>query len=533
MNIILSSVSFRNFWPNTWFTSPQVEMCEYVGNRTGTLSLVNMSIAILFAGRNNLLINVTGWSQTAFLTLHRWAARVAALQAVVHSIAYTVAYFEPGGGAATYAAKAAEPFYWWGIIATIALCLATAFAILPLRIHFYEIFLIAHIALVILALIGCWYHLVPHFGYIYGYQVWLYICFAFWAFDRVARVARVVYYNRLGRSMAVVEEVKGCDIMQITVFPRVAWVFGPGQHSFLYLPGLQGKFWESHPFSIAGWKTGDERSPPSPTASTPTSNVGKGEGEKESGVVSLATLPHRTQTQERRPSIKFLIRAHSGMTSTLHHRLLSSPSHSMEISLYTEGPYAGHQATLQPLFLADTVLCLVGGIGITNALGFVQEYASRVRGEVGDESRSGRNSGSRGVMKKAKRFILAWSAREMGLIEHVKRNFLLDVDGIEYSFFCTGDSSSSSPLSSDTPNLDTYPSNDESQKDESLTIGTATLTRGRMDIGTVIRSSLEAGLQTTVLVCGPGNMADEATKEVVGCVKEGWSVDLVEEAFAW
>jgi len=111
MNVILSSVSFRNFWPNTFFSSPQFEMCEYVGNRTGTLSLVNMSMAILFAGRNNLLITLTGWSQTTFLTLHRWFARVATLQAVVHSIVYTVSYFEPGEGAAAYAAKAAEPFY--------------------------------------------------------------------------------------------------------------------------------------------------------------------------------------------------------------------------------------------------------------------------------------------------------------------------------------------------------------------------------------------------------------------------------------
>jgi hypothetical protein len=37
---------------------------------------------------------------------------VAALQAIVHLIAYTVAYFEPGsGGAAGYAAKAAMPFF--------------------------------------------------------------------------------------------------------------------------------------------------------------------------------------------------------------------------------------------------------------------------------------------------------------------------------------------------------------------------------------------------------------------------------------
>lgn len=109
MNVILSSVSFRNFWPNTFFVSKRFEMCEYVGNRTGTLSLVNMSIAILFAGRNNILIAVTGWSQSAFLTFHRWAARVAALQAVVHSIVYTLAYLEPESGG--YVAEAAKPFY--------------------------------------------------------------------------------------------------------------------------------------------------------------------------------------------------------------------------------------------------------------------------------------------------------------------------------------------------------------------------------------------------------------------------------------
>jgi hypothetical protein len=49
----------------------------------------------------------------------------------------------------------------------------------------------------------------------------------------------------------------------------------------------------------------------------------------------------------------------------------------------------------------------------------------------------------------------------------------------------------------------------------------------------VIISSLELGHQMTVLVCGPGNMSDEATRQIVKCVKEGFKVDLVEEAYAW
>jgi hypothetical protein len=181
---------------------------------------------------------------------------------------------------------------------------------------------------------------------------------------------------------------------------------------------------------------------------------------KASGVVSFATnlnselnstarkqqaaLPRKTQIQDH-GSIQFLIRGHSEITSTLKGRLFSLPSgSSMEISVYNDGPYAGHRATLQPFIVTDTVLCLVGGIGITNALGFVQEYMS-------ENLQRGESSGkSRGSMMKAKQFALAWSAREMALIDHVKENFLVqkdDVVGIEYLFWCTGRSNSAGPNS--------------------------------------------------------------------------------------
>ncbi|KFY30741.1 hypothetical protein V493_01687 [Pseudogymnoascus sp. VKM F-4281 (FW-2241)] len=372
-------------------------------------------------------------------------------------------------------------FYWWGIIATIALCLAAGFAILPIRII----------------------------------------------------LVRVAYYNHLSGSRATIEAIPGCDIMQVTVFPRSAWDFGPGQHSFFYLAGL-GKFWESHPFSIAGWS--GQRTPTavstSSSVSSPITHSGsraKVEEAKDSSSVRLESQPNSTTSlpQTQAPGkayIRFLIRAHSGMTSTLQRRLLSSPScPSIEASVYTEGPYAGHRATLQPLFIADTVLCIVGGIGITNILGFVQEY-SRVNIHRGERSEK-----SRRIMKKAKRFILAWSAREMALIEHVKHNFLLpkdEVDGIEYSFWCTNSSDTAEP------NEDVV--HEERQKDEDVTVQTsAAIATGRMDIRTVMRSHLEKGQQTTVMVCGPGSMADEATKQVIDCVKEGLKVNLVEESYTW
>ncbi|KFY10172.1 hypothetical protein V491_07790 [Pseudogymnoascus sp. VKM F-3775] len=196
-------------------------------------------------------------------------------------VVYTLAYFEPGyGGAADYAVEAAMPFYWWGIIATIALCLAAGFAILPIRIRYYEFFLVTHIIFVIVAL--------------------LYIAFAFWAADRIARLHRVAYYNRLGGSKAIIELIQGCDIMQVTVFPRASWDFGPGQHSFLYLGGL-GKFRESHPFSISGWR--GKSVPTTVSASTSLSSpvahsdsAANAEEEKGPGAVSLGSQPNSTTT---------------------------------------------------------------------------------------------------------------------------------------------------------------------------------------------------------------------------------------------
>ncbi|KAI3336048.1 ferric reductase like transmembrane component-domain-containing protein [Ustulina deusta] len=508
LNIVFSSVSFHSFQPNTVFLSWQFEICEYVGNRTGTLSLVNTAIAILFAGRNNLLISLTGWSQTTFLTLHRWSARVATAQAVVHSVVYTVAYWEPGyAGAAAYAAQAAMPFYWWGIIATIAFSLAASLAILPLRAKAYDTFLLIHIGLSILALVGCWYHLVPHFGFDYGYQVWLYLAFAFWSADRFARLVRLAYYNDFGSSQAIVEAVPGCDIFQITVFLRTPWAFGPGQHTFLYIPWIgAGKFWENHPFSIAKWThQGSPSVAGSETAGSSDSSQKSIELNASSDQVSsqksnaLASPPSQRQ---RCASIQFLVRGHSGMTAALReHMALYSYGSSMDIPVYHEGPYAGHRTTLRPFQLADTVLCLVGGIGITHALGFIQEFVSA-------NSQSDVETGSKSkVMRKAKRLILAWSAREMALIEHVRRNFLVDCEGTEYLFWCTGDGFSA-------------------------TKGAA-ITAGKMNVTSVIRSSVETGHQTTVLACGPGSLADEARQQVINCVRDGFRVNLVEEPFCW
>ncbi|TDZ28457.1 Ferric/cupric reductase transmembrane component B [Colletotrichum spinosum] len=492
LNVVLSAVSFGSFQPNTFFMSRGFELCEYVGNRTGVLSLVNAGISILFAGRNNLLIALTGWGQTTFLTLHRWTARVATLQAVVHSVVYTVAYWQPGyAGFAAYAAKAAEPFYYWGIIATVAFSLAAVFAVLPFRASFYETFLALHIVLVVVALVGCWYHLVPHFTFAYGYQNWLYICFGYWTFERLARVARLAYYNA-GSSPAEVAAIPGSSVMQVTVRLRAATAgsFGPGQHSFLYFPS-SGKFWENHPFSVAGWTSGP---------GVESYAVGSVDGSLKDDAVVSTDDRHHLKSEHAGTSVTFLIRAHGGATAWLQRRLAASPTPTMATSVLLEGPYAGHEAARRSLLLADTVLCIAGGIGITAVLGYVQMYAAAAAAQGGEAT------------SKSKRFVLAWSAREMSVIQHVRCRFLGAAPGVECLFYCTGGEDASAP-------------------EKHVADGAVAL--GRMDVGGVVRSHLERGQLTTVLVCGPGRMVDEVTKHVGQGIDDGFKVDMVEETFSW
>ncbi|KAI9820569.1 MAG: hypothetical protein M1826_000872 [Phylliscum demangeonii] len=530
MNLLFSCVPYRATLPNTWYDSRRREIAAYVSNRLGILSLANIALAILFAGRNNPLIWITGWSQTTFLALHRWTSRVAVLQAVVHSIIYTVTYFWDGAAAA-YRTEAAKPYYWWGIIATVALALAMAHAALPLRQRWYESFLISHVGLTILALVGCWYHIYQEFFHRWGYEVWLYLAFAFWAFDRLARLVRlatwVLFYQNRDGMTASAELIAEGAFIKITFRLRESWTVGPGQHVFLY--GLSGfRVWENHPLSIAGWHDGSSSLTSGAmgrradgASATPIDRLGAGDVEK--AVIttvspgtdgeaksenssgdrdSKSDETHSTANVHPSRSISFLVRPQRGMTQILQRRLSrQTPLSSLSMTIMAEGPY-GHLA--DGAKTADHILCIAGGIGITGCLGYVQQYLSERFHQSSD--RQGRGSNSVRSMTRATELTLFWSARESTLISAVEEDFLPPLEifqqcGAEYRIHCTG-------LATDrkVPRLDMTP---------------------------VIARALAPGRKTAVIVCAPGSMADAARKILAQHVRPGVEITLAEDAFAW
>lgn len=402
--------------------------------------------------------------------------------------------------------------YWsYGIIAVAALgFLVVVFSILPLRVKFYETFLVIHIVLVVIILFGLWQHVVQRYHKAYGYEVWLYIAFAVWGFDRLIRPIRILALNwkpwiARGFPKATVELLPGDEFLKVTVFPSLTQNFTAGQHCYLYFPTTGGNPFQSHPFSIASWSHDNQILDDEPGFATDDTIVPGRAIQEEQGLELKSLAPPQLNQKSvltpQRLSISFIVRPEQGLTRSLHKRLLKNSKLTLpkSIPVFIEGPYG----TGPPLSMrnADTILAIAGGIGITSIIGYLQLYLDSLC-VVRDDTKRGRPG-------KASRFILVWSVREESLIKAINSQ-LGDTDalrrkGVELQIVHTRDDDPSSR---------------------------------RLNVDEVVRNELlgeeDRGKKVCVVMCGPGGMADTVRSAVVGCIgQKGVDVELVEESFCW
>lgn len=150
INIVLSGVHYRLFAGNLHWDSTETQLWRYLADRTGVLSIANLPLLWCFAMRNNVLLWLTGWSFETYNQFHRWVARIATAEAVVHSIGYTVEAFRGmlnlysvtrtlltapslDGGSAEYYADWLERYWWCGAIVSL-----TAFLLLILNLLLFR-----------------------------------------------------------------------------------------------------------------------------------------------------------------------------------------------------------------------------------------------------------------------------------------------------------------------------------------------------------------------------------------------------------
>ncbi|KAF2098869.1 hypothetical protein NA57DRAFT_76105 [Rhizodiscina lignyota] len=357
LNIVLTSVGYESRQPNAWYATRWREIMAFVLYRTGNFAYIMSPLIFLFASRNNVLLWLTNWSHSTFIVLHRWIARVFTLQVLLHSIIAVVLYKEEG----TYSSEVSQPYWIWGIVATLCCVILTFGSGLYVRNFAYEIFLITHIVLSVILIVGCWYHAYDLYKFLGGYEDWIYAVSAVWFFDRLMRVARVLI---AGPRRAKVTQL-GERYVRIDV-PGIRWGSEPGKHVYIYFPTLNPlRPWENHPFSVL------------PTALLQPSHLRVGSEsqsrsssdrpEEQSDVAKNDALKSRVSAlQNSRPTVglTLYVRQSTGMTKSLRagDNLLT----------FVEGPYPNNSTA--EVLRCDRLLLISGGIGITGLLPFVNNH---------------------------------------------------------------------------------------------------------------------------------------------------------------
>jgi hypothetical protein len=116
INLVFMCVGYHIFNENLyWPEQPAIQLTRYVADRSGILAFAQIPLLIAFAGRNNILIGLTGWSYSTFNVWHKWIARVCLIYTFIHSVAYTVYAFQEGG-AAYLAVYYQDTYLRWGAV---------------------------------------------------------------------------------------------------------------------------------------------------------------------------------------------------------------------------------------------------------------------------------------------------------------------------------------------------------------------------------------------------------------------------------
>ncbi|KAI1441990.1 hypothetical protein F5Y02DRAFT_410403 [Annulohypoxylon stygium] len=363
INLVFSCVGYPMAMPNMWYQSKHDELMSYVRNRQGVLSFANVALLVLYSSRNNILLKITNWQHSTFLLLQRWIAIICAIEACIHSSMYLHKYLVRG----TYYSESKLPYWIWGVVATLSFTIILPASVLPLRQKAYNFFLASHFALAFMALIACYHHIYKRFGNQWGYETWIYIGFAFWAFDRLVR------FVRLARNGVRSAEITVVDENNIRV--DVPGVSAQG-HVYLYFPTLSWRVWENHPFSVMGALMAQEpKKAPSVTTSEempklPVIDMEKIEEEPASPIQSSSISSQLTTKPSFKTGLTFFIATSgNGIRSILHSK--------KRLPVLVESSYA--DSSLDELRTVPNCIVIAGGVGITALAPLLRTRGSAVR----------------------------------------------------------------------------------------------------------------------------------------------------------
>ncbi|KAF7856199.1 uncharacterized protein EAF02_011458 [Botrytis sinoallii] len=452
----------------TWDQS-YATVAQQLRNRTGILAVVNMIPLFIMAARNNPLINWLNCSFDTFNLLHRWTGRIVTLQMIAHVAAWAAAKVHTSGWSAVWASIGKSSMLTYGAIATIAAIVIMIQASSPIRHAAYEIFKYLHIALVIIVIIGIYYHLklsdLPQLKLLWGAII-------LWVTERVYRVLTIAYRNfGKGGSRTLVEALPG-NAVRVTVDMARPWKFKPGQHAYLYMPSI-GLF-QSHPFSVAWSEEAEDLS-----------------DEK-------LAMNRQDILAMQKTSMSFVIRARTGFTEKLFKKAEASPDGKLYTKCWAEGPYGG----MHMMHSYGTVMLFAGGVGITHQVPHVRDLvAGYANGTVA-----------------ARKIVLVWTIQSPEHLEWI-RPWMTSILAMDKR--------------REVLRIMLFVSRPRSTKEIHSPSATVQMFPGRPNIETLLEIEMENQVGAMgVSVCGSGALSDDVRSAVRKHQYNG-NIDFVEEAFSW
>ncbi|KAG9253709.1 ferric reductase like transmembrane component-domain-containing protein [Emericellopsis atlantica] len=480
LNVWCSVHGYKIVPHNIYWPTVSGQVLRYVSDRTGIISFANFPLLWLFGMRNNVVLWLTGWDFGTSNNFHRWVARVATVQAVVHSAGYTAKILQDGGWA-YFASWLTRLFWCAGEMATIAMCAILGLSFYWFRRQNYERFLVLHVGLSVLVLITMLLHVSIFNG---EYDALFWVPLGIWVLDRVLRLARVLLFSYTFYTQADVWYNDAADMVRIEVPLEKSW-YGVRPGTYYYLSVLDDAcFWESHPFTVASVTlAGDEKRPGllETGESSPLLSAANDDGFT-SGVKNV-----------RGDFVTFLVRPYDSFTGRLKRRAEMASPKSVKLKLVVDGPYGG---TL-PLEKFDEVVFVVGGSGIVVPISYLEVLVASMEG------------------KRASKVAIHWAVRQAGFATEVLQRDLLAAatsSNISLSVYHTGSDS--------TTRLESDP---------------VAWYNARINATRTVEEALAAGEGSIVVVaCGPARMADAARQATVkGMGRSDRRIEYFKESFQW
>ncbi|ODV93453.1 hypothetical protein PACTADRAFT_22991, partial [Pachysolen tannophilus NRRL Y-2460] len=317
---------------NHLYGSKTIQLYRFIADRTGILAFIQLPLLIVFGGRNNILINLSGLPYNTFIIFHKWISRMMFILAFVHAFTYSLFALARG----SFKQNFSEAYWNYGIM-SLSICLAILVqSIYYLRNLSYEIFFKLHCILVIAFLGGCLLHC-----WKIGWLQWIYYTSILWFTDRFLRIIHVFRNGFLIKDTELkIVSTKDPTFKILIPKPKYFKSF-PGCYVYIQIFDFKFNFWESHPFTI---------------------------------------FDNSNFIDNGQEYIVICVKPKKGITDKIYKFLLTQEGFHYKVRLILEGPYGHHISNIKNY---DNLMICAGGNGVPgpcyHALELILSYSENAK----------------------------------------------------------------------------------------------------------------------------------------------------------